>query len=82
MSAEDFRRAMGTYDARSVTFGTERFDLGEIHEAIRRVGREAAPQLRALLDHAVTNNVLPGLLASLRGSQEQDSSGENPRKTE
>ncbi len=82
MSAKDFRRAMGTYDASSVTFGTERFDLGEIYEAIRTVGREAAPQLKALLDHAVTNDVLPRLLTSLRGSQEQSSSGENPQKNE
>ena len=79
MSAEDFRRAMGTYDGSSVTFGTERFDLGEIHEVIRTIGRESVPQLKALLDRAVNNDVLPGLLASLKGSQEQGSSDEEPQ---
>lgn len=65
-----------------MTFGTERFDLGEFHEAVRTVGREAAPQPKALLDGAVINDVLAGLLASLKGSQKQDSSDEEPQNNE
>jgi len=46
MSAQDFRRAMGTYSASAVTFGAESFDLG----AIRAIGRHLASRLRDLLE--------------------------------
>jgi hypothetical protein len=35
LSAQDFRRAMGTYDASTVTFGAESFNLGAIYGAIK-----------------------------------------------
>ncbi len=76
MSADDFRRAMGVYGANVVTFGDERFDLSDIYEAVKSVGREVAPRLRQLLDSTISSDVAPRLMGMLRQSQREETDDE------